>query len=163
MIQKKICLLGAPGVGKTSLARRFTESIFGTGYHSTIGIAMSKKVVEVGDRNVSLAIWDLAGEIEAERLPAAYLRGASGYLVVVDATRRSTLETGLDLSRRARETLGEVPAHLVVNKIDLGERWDHPHAEGDVCAAGLTLVKTSARTGAGVDEAFRTLAVRMLG
>ena len=37
VIQKKIALLGASGVGKTSLVRRFVDSLFDDKYLTTIG------------------------------------------------------------------------------------------------------------------------------
>ncbi len=37
MIQKKICMLGAYAVGKTSLVRRYVESIFDEKYLITLG------------------------------------------------------------------------------------------------------------------------------
>ena len=36
MLQKKICLLGAFGVGKTSLTRRYVDSIFSEQYLTTV-------------------------------------------------------------------------------------------------------------------------------
>ncbi len=49
MIQKKVALLGAPVVGKTSLVRRFVDSLFDEKYLTTIGVKVDKKPVRVGD------------------------------------------------------------------------------------------------------------------
>lgn len=38
MLQKKICMLGAFSVGKTSLVRRYVESIFSDAYLTTVGV-----------------------------------------------------------------------------------------------------------------------------
>ncbi|HMY77058.1 MAG TPA: GTP-binding protein, partial [Blastocatellia bacterium] len=38
MIQKKICLLGAFAVGKTSLVARFVKSIYSDQYLTTVGV-----------------------------------------------------------------------------------------------------------------------------
>ena len=48
ILKKKICMLGAFGVGKTSLVRSFVESIFSEDYLSTIGVQISQKTVQVG-------------------------------------------------------------------------------------------------------------------
>ncbi|MEL6906023.1 MAG: GTP-binding protein, partial [Planctomycetota bacterium] len=47
MIRKKICLLGSFAVGKTSLVRQFVHSIFSERYHTTLGVKIDKKDVEV--------------------------------------------------------------------------------------------------------------------
>lgn len=61
MIQKKICMVGAYGVGKTSLVRRFVESMFDEHYHTTVGARIDKKVVTINGASIMLMIWDLAG------------------------------------------------------------------------------------------------------
>src|SRR5208283_3569574 len=60
MLQKKICMLGAYAVGKTSLVRRFVESIFDEKYHTTLGVKIDKCEVEIGDIHLTLVLWDLA-------------------------------------------------------------------------------------------------------
>ena len=102
-LQKKICMLGSYSVGKTSLVRRFVESIFTDVYHSTIGVKIDKKVVRTGNEQVDLVIWDIHGEDILQKVQVSYLRGISGYLLVVDGTRRQTLEDALTLNERITE------------------------------------------------------------
>ena len=87
MIEKKICMLGASGVGKTSLVSRFVSSIFSDKYLTTVGVKVDKKVVAVDDTQVTLLLWDIYGQDEFQTVKPAYLRGASGYLLVADGTR----------------------------------------------------------------------------
>ncbi len=58
MIRKKVCLLGAFAVGKTSLVARFVNSIYSDRYHTTVGVKVDKKKVMVEGREISLIIWD---------------------------------------------------------------------------------------------------------
>ena len=81
MIKKKICMVGLYGVGKTSLVKRFVQSLFDDKYLTTIGVKVDRKDVDVEGRAVSLAIWDLAGEDEVAQVKTSHLRGASGYLL----------------------------------------------------------------------------------
>ena len=84
MIQKKICLLGTAGVGKTSLIRRFVDATFSDNYLTSVGVAIKKKSVQVAETEVALTIWDLAGDDVLQPLRPDYLRGISGYMMVAD-------------------------------------------------------------------------------
>ena len=155
MIQKKICLLGAFAVGKTSLVSRFVRSIFSDKYHTTVGVKIDKKEVTLGDTPVTLMLWDLHGEDEFQKVRMSYLRGASGYLLVVDGTRKDTLDRALLLHQTIQQTLGEIPYILVVNKSDLSNDWDIEEAVlDDLIARQWEVVKSSAKTGEGVEYAF---------
>lgn len=163
MIQKKICLIGPYAVGKTSLVERFVSSIFSDKYHATIGVKIDKKVLGAGGREVNLVIWDLAGEDEFVNVDLKYMRGASGYLLVADGTRRSTLDRAFAMQQRAAEKIGPVPFLLLVNKADLKEDWELTDAELEEFARrGWKVILTSAKTGHGVEEAFVSLAESML-
>src|SRR4026207_1206500 len=48
MIQKKVCMVGVFATGKTSLVQRFVHSLFSTKYHSTVGVKIDRKQVQVG-------------------------------------------------------------------------------------------------------------------
>ena len=162
MIQKKICLIGTFAVGKTSLTDRFVESIFSDRYRTTVGVRICKKTVEVDKEPLTLIIWDLAGEDELVVLRTEYLRGASGYILVADGTRRETLDKAIDLHRRARATLGEVPFVLAVNKTDRTDDWAIDEAVlEEQSKQGWPVVLTSAKTGRGVEEIFTKMAERV--
>jgi small GTP-binding protein len=162
MIRKKICMLGACGVGKTSLVRRFVESIFDERYHTTIGVKIDKKNVAIDGREVTLVIWDLAGEDELAQVHPSHLRGASGYLLVADGSRKSTLATARDLEVLVRASEGPIPFVLLVNKCDLVDEWEADEALADIAQLGWPSIRTSAKTGDGVESAFRDLVSRML-
>lgn len=163
MIQKKICLLGGFGVGKTSLVAQFVHSIFSDKYLTTIGVKIDKKGVKVDQTDVELVIWDIYGHDDFQKLRSSYLRGASGCLLVADGTRRATLETVDDLRRLAEEAIGRVPFVLAVNKADLRDEWQIDAAAiEERSRAGWHVVETSAKTGDMVESAFATLARAML-
>lgn len=157
--KRKVCLLGATGVGKTSLVMRFTRSIFSDQYQTTIGTKIETKQVEYGNRLLILVLWDLSGEDEFQRVRLSYLRGAAGYVLVADGTRRSTLDTALALHDATVKILGDVPRVLVLNKADLRPFWELDAAH-DV--RNWPVFETSAKTGAGVEEAFRALGHALL-
>jgi small GTP-binding protein len=156
MITKmKVGLIGATGVGKSSVAARYVHSIFNESYRTTIGVKIETVEVERHGRTVQLVIWDLSGEDEFQTVQTSYLAGSACFLLVVDGTRRTTLDTGLMLARRVRETASSTPFVVVVNKVDLVASWEIEPADLralEELAYGV--VHTSARTGEGVEHAF---------
>jgi small GTP-binding protein len=161
-LQKKICLLGGFSVGKTSLVKRYVESIFSETYLTTVGVKIDKKTVDLGERAVSLILWDVAGEDDISSLRMSYLKGCAGYVLVADGTRPSTLEVALSLRERVEAAHGRLPFELLLNKSDLQEQWAIGSAElEDLQQAGWSVRASSARTGEGVEDAFRDLAVRV--
>ena len=164
MLQKKICMLGSFAVGKTSLVRRFVESIYSDVYQTTVGVKIDKKNVKVGEKEVSLVLWDIYGEDDYQKMRWTYLRGASGFLLVADGTRRATLEKAVSLELRAREEAGAIPFVLVINKSDLLRDWElDPALESQLAAQEWSILRTSAKTGEGVEEAFALLTQKILG
>jgi small GTP-binding protein len=163
MIQKKICMLGAFAVGKTSLVSRFVKSLFSDKYHSSVGVKVDKKMVAVEQEQMDLLLWDLYGEDEFQKLRSSYLRGSAGYVLVADGTRRETLDRTVVLQNRAEEVVGKVPFVLMINKADLADKWEvNEAALQELQGRGWRAFKTSAKTGSDVEEAFLTLARRML-
>jgi small GTP-binding protein len=154
-------MLGAFGVGKTSLVRCFVESLFDESYQTTVGVKIDKKIVTACKTPMMLMIWDLAGEDEVERLRLSHLRGAAGYILVVDGCRKSTLVAALALKERVGKTFDNLPYVLAVNKADLRDEWEIDAGDafnGDP----LDVFITSAKTGAFVQQMFERLATKML-
>jgi hypothetical protein len=164
MIQKKICLLGAYAVGKTSLAARFVKSIYNEQYLTTIGFKVDKKTVQVDGKDITMIVWDLAGEDELQKISMDSLRGASGYLLVADGTRGNTIETARLLHKRVTEALGSLPFVFFINKSDLSAEWEiDEETLKTLELAGWQIFKSSAKTGDGVEEGFLRLAELMMG
>ena len=159
MLQKKVCMLGSFSVGKSSLLRRFVENMFDDQYHTTIGVKVNKKVVNVSGEDLTLVLWDIYGEDAFQKMRMSYLRGMHGYLLVVDGTRRQTLEDAPALNERVMTEIGKVPALLALNKFDLTDQWEiDPARETQLTAEGWTIAHTSAKTGDAVEKAFLQLA-----
>ncbi len=163
MIKKKICMLGAFSVGKTSLVQRFVKSIFSEKYMTTVGVKIDKKSVTANGQQMDLLLWDIYGEDEFQKVKTSYLRGASGYFLVVDGTRSITLDTAFLLRERTEDAIGKVPFIILFNKSDIEDEWEiDSQAVEKLSDDGLTVIRTSAKTGLGVEEAFLALAEKML-
>ena len=163
MIQKKICMVGAFATGKTSLVARFVKSIYSDIYHSTVGVKIAKKSIKLGEQEVNLILWDIHGEDEFQKVKMSYLRGASGYFLVVDGTRKHTLEKALCLQEKIELAIGKVPFILLLNKYDLTEDWEIEETMLEEIVEKSWLISvSSAKTGLGVEKAFFSLAEKML-
>jgi len=163
VIQKKICMVGVFATGKTSLVQQFIYSKFSEKYHSTVGVKIDRKEVLLDEGTVNLLLWDLAGQDKFQGVQGSYLRGSSGIFFVVDGTRRETLDDLASLRELVRTSVGEIPAVFAINKVDLLDQWQL--GQGDIAALeaqGCHVLKTSAKTGEGVEAAFMWLASRTL-
>lgn len=162
MLQKKICMLGAFGVGKTSLVSRFVNSMFSDKYLTTVGVKVDKKTLSTSSGDVTLMLWDIYGHDEFQTVRDSYLRGASGYLLVADGTRHATLDVATVLQQKAQAVVGRVPFLLLLNKSDLHSEWQvNERMLWKLAEQGWRVVKTSAKTGDGVEDAFAKLASEM--
>jgi small GTP-binding protein len=160
VLKKKICMVGAFGVGKTSLVRRFVDSIFDERYLTTVGVKIDRKDVTVRAQSVRLMLWDLAGEDDLAPLKISHLSGASGYILVVDGCRATSLDKAIELQRRIAEQLGTLPFVVVLNKVDLRDQWEIQ--DGVVSERGWPTFETSAKDGSGVEAMFLALATNLL-
>jgi hypothetical protein len=133
MLQKKICMLGSFSVGKTSLVKRFVESIFSEKYLTTVGVKINKRAVTVHGEDLTVMLWDLYGEDEYQKIRMSYLRGASGYLLVADGTRPATLDKAFAIQEEAEKHFGPTPYVVALNKCDLTQEWEiSPEREAEV-------------------------------
>ena len=162
VIRKKVCMLGAYAVGKTSLVQRFVKDIFSEHYQTTVGVKITKKELELDGVEMSLLLWDLHGDDEFQTVRDSYLQGASGALLVADGTRPATIDQAVKLRARLHAIAGEVPSCLLLNKSDLEDSWEV--TEERLRNAGFApeeAITTSAKTGNGVEAAFLQIARRM--
>lgn len=158
----KICLLGDGAVGKTSLVHRYVYDAFDDKYLMSFGTKVSKKTVDASGAKVDLMIWDILGQKTHESLHGAYYRGAAGAFVVCDYTRRETLQSLSSWVSEFRNTVGEMPVVVLVNKSDLQKSFKLDEVEAFGASVGCNVLETSARTGEHVEEAFSILTAKML-
>ncbi len=165
-MKAKICLVGEPAVGKTSLVRRFVLDLFDDSYIATMGAKVMKKDVGIlddtyGNMLVNLVIWDIMGDKSFRQLyKEAFFQGAQGLLAVCDVTRKPTLtELGTWIEDVAR-VAGDIPIQVLANKVDLksdvGLNADDLRRFDDTFQSNHMF--TSAKTGENVESAFQNIA-----
>jgi len=164
-LTKKICLLGDPAVGKTSLIQRFVSDIFGDEYLSTVGakVVTRKCVVRLPESDdpveVKLLIWDIAGQRAVTMVHQAYYNGAEAAILVADITRRSTYNNLTSWIEELHKSVGDIPIILGFNKVDLDDKFEMTPEEIGKKASeiGASYFFTSAKDGTNVEMIFDTI------
>ena len=161
--KRKICLLGAFGVGKTSLVQRFVNDRFDEKYLTTVGLSVSQKTmppVYPGPNGKTVQhlflIWDIAGIEKYDSVASTYFRGASGALAVGDVTRPKTADMLAGILDRFFAVCPTAAVVTIANKIDLiSDPAENSSPFVKMSAdLGTELILASAKTGARVEDAF---------
>jgi len=157
-------MLGSFAVGKTSLVQQYVNSIFSEKYLTSIGVKIDQKKLTYENKEITLILWDIHGEDEFQKIPRSYLKGSSGYFLVMDGTRNTSFAIIEKIKIMADEVLGsDIPFLVLVNKVDLSDQWEFPdHIEQEIISRNWKIIKTSAKTGEGVEEAFMELTKSMM-
>ena len=159
LVQRKICLLGEFAVGKTSLVRRYVEGRFDDKYLCTIGVKVSRKVIDRKGFQIALLIWDMAGGEDFSGHDMNYLRGAAGALLVCDLTRAETLDYSIKYAQLMCEINPDAKLVIAANKADLTEDRKIHDADLDKFqqTIGCPYMLTSAKTGENVENSILLL------
>lgn len=165
----KVCVFGDGGVGKTTLIRRFATGIFEKDIKMTIGADFSVKNVELDGKNITLRIWDFAGEDRFRVLLPAFAKGADGGIFMYDTTRFSSLGQIRDWLSIFEYFISDddvkIPIIMVGGKIDLEEKRSVPSEEAEDLSRTFELkgyFECSSKTGDKVEEIFKFIAQKMV-
>jgi len=157
----KLLLIGDSGVGKSCLLLRFSDDSFTPSFITTIGIDFKIRTIELDGKRIKLQIWDTAGQERFRTITTAYYRGAMGILLVYDVTDEKSFGNIRiwirNIEQHATENVNKM---LIGNKCDMVDKKVIDTAKGKALADefNIKFLETSAKTGAGVEEAFITLA-----
>ncbi len=159
LLNSKICIVGDFAVGKTSTVERFVNNQFSEKYLTTIGVKVDTKEITLSnDVRLKFIIWDIAGTEQFGEVEFAYLRGASGYVLVADGTRAQTIASALDLKSQALNKYGDVPLVFLLNKSDLDDSWEvSDESLTQLRASCSDVYVTSAKNGDNVECAIERL------
>ncbi|TFG26640.1 MAG: GTP-binding protein [Promethearchaeota archaeon] len=165
----KVCVFGDGGVGKTTLVNRYLTGTFKGDYKITIGADFYIKKLETNNKDVTLQIWDFAGEDKFRFLLPTYASGSSGGIFMYDITRHSSIEnveSWLEVFKKSFESrFIDIPLIMVGGKTDLEEKRVISKEEGSEMAKKYNFfefIECSSKTGENVEEIFSIISRKML-
>ena len=163
----KILLIGDSSVGKTCLISKYAIGVFNEDYISTIGFDSRQKEEIINNEKVLVRIFDTAGQERFKSITANYLRNAEGVILVYDLTSTESFENLKFWIESIKNNLGNdepIPIIIIGNKIDLEDARviNKSVAEKFAKDNNYKYFETSAKTGEGVDDAFREIVKQIL-
>jgi len=178
----KIVIVGNSGVGKTSVVRRFTKNSFSESTKSTLGVDLETRCINLtsltnssllkeqcaifGDKIVQLQFWDTSGQEKFMSLTPNYYRGSHGIIYMYDITNHKSFE---DLEKWIKHVDSHQTPHPLHVDIIIGNKNDcelrcvtTEEVKTFANAKGIECVEVSAKTADCIDDAFFTLAEKIL-
>eukprot|EP01016_Furgasonia_blochmanni_P001549 TRINITY_DN10600_c0_g2_i3.p2 TRINITY_DN10600_c0_g2~~TRINITY_DN10600_c0_g2_i3.p2 ORF type:complete len:267 (-),score=26.85 TRINITY_DN10600_c0_g2_i3:60-860(-) len=158
----KILIIGEPSVGKTNMVLRYCDGKFNTEHIYTIGMACSKKKVDVGDQSFQLNIWDTAGQERLRSMTPSYYKNAQGVIIAFSMTDRHTYDRVNFWSKETTTYLNpeEIAIFIVGTKCDLKDERVVTEEEGRKLAIenNAKYIETSSLENINLDLLFESLA-----
>jgi len=167
----KVLVVGEGGTGKTCIIRRYVHNIFQMSTKATIGVDFALKVLNWDKtKNITLQIWDIAGQERYGQMTRVYYQAAVGALVVYDVTRPDSFEAvskwKQDIDNKVFLSDGSnVPCLLLANKCDLTPNPARTQEELEAFCKKFGFIgyyETSSKENLNIDKAFRALVEKIL-
>uniref|UniRef100_A0A6B2LKE7 Uncharacterized protein n=1 Tax=Arcella intermedia TaxID=1963864 RepID=A0A6B2LKE7_9EUKA len=160
-------MIGSSDVGKTCLINRYIDGTFSQTV-STVGSAYFVKKEVIGDRVVTLGVWDTAGSERFASMSNIYYRNSAACLICWDLTNTASFQRLRSWVDEVLENVPDCKICLVGNKVDLISE-DNPRAvpteEVNALASSINafgVFETSAKTGQNVNQVFHQIAEKWL-
>ena len=145
----KLCLVGEPGVGKTSLVQRLLHDRFPAQDPGPGIRVLSHRLTLASRETREVTLWDVAGYSALDCLNQAFLTRVNAIAAVADAQTPSSVRRALALLASIRSLYPAAAAALWLNKRDL--------AAPAAVSCDVPVFEVCARDGNGVLAAFTAL------
>ncbi|KAM4664548.1 GTP-binding protein Rhes-like [Discoglossus pictus] len=160
--QVRLVFLGAAGVGKTSLIRRFLQDSFDPKHKRTVEELHSTEYEAVGGTQVKIEILDTSGSYEFPAMRKLSMRSGDAFVLVYAVDNPESFENVKRLREEILEAKEEKSPPIVVvgNKRDEGAvqkvSWEEVLSTVEL-EWNSRLLETSAKDNLNVTEMFREL------
>ena len=161
----RLCLLGDPNAGKTSLLTRFCDNSFKENYNNTIGVDFKVVTLKYKNKIIKVHIWDTAGQERFKSIAVNYFRSAHGFIFIYDITDEDSfknIENWMELA--FKNTNSAVINFMVGNKDDREEdrKVDTKTAEDFAREHQLVFFEASAKTSNNVEKLFKYCTYKLI-
>jgi len=160
-IEAKAVVLGAQGVGKTSITVRYVDKQFSNRATPTIGASFFNCKIVTDDCRVKLQIWDTAGQERFKAMAPMFYRKSNAAILVYDITNAETFKEVRYWAEELRRNIEDkVIVCVIGNKNDLNHlrQVNYDDANDFARSIGADYMETSALCNTGIQEAFTLLA-----
>lgn len=153
-MQRKVVIIGAGGVGKTSFVKRLFGCGFEPAYEPTTQTEIyTTPSAETSVGNVTLNIWDFPGQTYNSGDIECYILGADIAIVMFDVSSFLSYKEAKKWQRRVKEIVGyRIETILCGNKCDIRGRKVVP---------SLDYFDVSTKTGYNMDNVAQTILYRV--
>lgn len=164
---RKVCILGASGVGKTSLIRYFVYGTFERRQINAARIQVSRKTMTVSHATrvveITLVLWDIKHFHQLRTICPNVLRNIDGAILVCDINRPQSFDLALQILDVLYQSSPSVTALVALNKIDLlveppqtlsQQVYLHDQANAVLGDYDLPIFLTSSKSGLNIDALF---------
>ena len=166
----KVLVVGATGVGKTSLIKKYVDGVFDANLKATIGVDFSLKAIafEAGTKKKCvLQIWDVAGEQRFFEVLPNYVPGTKAVILCFDSIKPIesliALNSWINVIKNASDN-SILLFVLISTKNDLKQfnnpnkikqfRKEHPEI--------ITYLSTSAKEGTNIENIFHMIGTSLI-
>ena len=156
-IKYKLIVIGDENVGKTSIINRFKSNQFIGDYEPTVGLDFQSIPLIIDNQNITLLLYDTAGQEKFRSLIPMYTRDAHIVILVYDISSKESFDHIPDwLNELSNVKMEDVIFALAGNKNDLENQRQVSSEEGEKFAKEHNYIfhEISAKTSDGFDELF---------
>ena len=162
-LKLKLLLIGDTAVGKTSMILKYTDNKFPEAHIATIGVEYKTKSIYTDKYKITLNIWDTSGQERFKSITKSFFRNTNGVLFVYDIANYKSFSNVKNWMKDS-EMSGKFESILCGNKVDLENNRE---VEFDTLKEyglkqKIPVIETSAKTGVGINEAFKLIAEQII-
>jgi len=163
----RVVLLGKQATGKTCMIAQFINGSFDPGTISSLTAQFIRKTIQFADgRNITLDIWDTAGQEKYRAIAKIYYKEARAVILVYDITDESSFNEMKEYWYEQVKLFArkDVIFAVAANKNDLNEERKVSDEEGKKFAdeIGAIFISTSAKNADGIQALFDNVGQKIL-